>query len=136
MSSESGVTATDASRLEANKRVVQRFFDEVANGTVDGLGVLDELVAEDYVQHNPHAAPGREGLREFFRYILALPVSQRITKEGSLAVNLIAEGDFVVRQDIRTNGMLIDVYRLENGVLVEHWDAFRQNPGEEPIPGL
>jgi predicted SnoaL-like aldol condensation-catalyzing enzyme len=129
-------TETNEDRREANKRVVERFFEQVPNGTVDGLGVLDELVAEDYVQHNPHAAPGRDGLREFFSYILTLPVSQRITYEGSLAVNLIAEDDFVVRQDIRTNGMLIDIFRLEDGLLKEHWDAFRQNPGEEPIPGL
>lgn len=121
---------------EANKLVVERFFHEVAHREDGDFSVMDELVAEDYVQHNPNAGQGREGLREFFTYILTLPREQRITPELSLTVNLIAEGDFVVRQDIRSNGMLIDVFRVKDGVLIEHWDAFRPLPGEPPLPGL
>jgi predicted SnoaL-like aldol condensation-catalyzing enzyme len=122
--------------IEENKAVVERFFTEVAHSHDGDLTGLDEFVAEDYVQHNPNAGQGREGLREFFRYILTLPEDQRITPNGSLTVNVIAEGDLVVRQDLRTNGMLIDVFRVEDGMLVEHWDAFRPLPGEPPLPGL
>jgi predicted SnoaL-like aldol condensation-catalyzing enzyme len=53
-----------------------------------------------------------------------------------VVVNLIAEGEFVVRQEIRTHGLLLDVFRVRDGLLREHWDAFRPDPGTERIPGF
>ena len=115
---------------ERNKQVVARFFDEVVMGPGDNLDLLDELVAEDYYQRNPHAGQGREGLRAFFEKLLPLPA------RGPETVNLIADGDLVVRQAIREQGMLIDVMRVQDGMLVEHWDAYRPNPGTERLPGF
>ena len=46
---------------EENKRLVRRFYEEIDKGNI---GILDELVAEDYLDHNPapfpSAASGRE----------------------------------------------------------------------------
>ena len=55
------VTAQSLTELEANKQLVSRLF-EVIYGTGDNLQILDEVVAEDYVQHNPLAG---EGARAF-----------------------------------------------------------------------
>jgi predicted SnoaL-like aldol condensation-catalyzing enzyme len=129
-------TVAEAGRLERNKLVVRRFFEEVVQGTADDLDVVEELVAEDYLQHNPHAGQGREGLRDFFVHILSLPLSERLDPRETLQVNLIAEGDFVVRQELRTNGMLVDIFRVQNGRLQEHWDAYRPAPGTDRLPGL
>jgi predicted SnoaL-like aldol condensation-catalyzing enzyme len=129
-------TVAEAGRLERNKLVVRRFFEEVVQGTADDLDVVEELVAEDYLQHNPHAGQGREGLRDFFVHILSLPLSERLDPRETLQVNLIAEGDFVVRQELRTNGMLVDIFRVQNGLLQEHWDAYRPAPGTDRLPGL
>jgi predicted SnoaL-like aldol condensation-catalyzing enzyme len=129
-------TVAEAGRLERNKLVVRRFFEEVGQGTADDLDVVEELVAEDYLQHNPHAGQGREGLRDFFVHILSLPLSERLDPRETLQVNLIAEGDFVVRQELRTNGMLVDIFRVQNGRLQEHWDAYRPAPGADPLPGF
>ena len=52
--------------VERNKKLVERFFREVPYGPGDNLDVIDELVAEDYVQHNPLAGQGREGVKRFF----------------------------------------------------------------------
>lgn len=41
----------------------------------------------------------------------------------------------VVRQEMRTRGMLVDVFRVRNGLCVEHWDAYRPDPGTDRIPG-
>jgi predicted SnoaL-like aldol condensation-catalyzing enzyme len=49
---------------------------------------------------------------------------------------MIAEGEYVVRQEIRDHqykGMLVDIYRVKDGQLVEHWDAYRPDPGSEPM---
>jgi predicted SnoaL-like aldol condensation-catalyzing enzyme len=119
--------------LARNKRVVEHLF-EVIYGNGDDLDVLDELVAEDYIQHNPQAGQGRAGLKRFFAELVPLP--PWLDASGAVTVNLIAQGDLVVRQEIRTHGMLVDVFRVRDGLCVEHWDAFRPDPGTERIPGF
>ena len=52
---------------EDNKALVRRFYEEIDKGNID---VLDELVAENYIDHNPPpfpVAPGREGLKQAFK---------------------------------------------------------------------
>jgi len=48
---------------EDNRALVRRFYEEIDKGNID---VLDELVAENYIDHNPPPFPvasGREGLK-------------------------------------------------------------------------
>lgn len=120
--------------LERNKAIVRAAFDIIYGTSVEDIAKIDELVAEDYIQHNPSIAQGREGLR---RLLLAIvPGPKPLDPRDTLSVNLIAEGDMVVRQEMRKNGMLVDIFRIENGRLQEHWDAFRFTPGAERIPGF
>jgi predicted SnoaL-like aldol condensation-catalyzing enzyme len=53
---------------EANKALVRRFYQEIDNGN---LAAMDELVAEDYLDHSPPPfpglLPGREGLKQIFK---------------------------------------------------------------------
>ena len=94
--------------LEKNKRAIARLF-EVLYGVGDDLDVLDELIAEDYIQHNPLAGQGREGVKRSFKEKL-IPLPYRLEPRE---VNLIAEGEFVVRQEIRRHrysGMLVDIF--------------------------
>lgn len=120
---------------ERNKQLVRRHF-EMVFGDGSDLSPIDEDVAEDYVQHNPAAGQGRAGLRRFFTETLPLPLPPELGAEGTLEVNLISEGEFVVRQEIRENGMQIDIFRVRDGLLAEHWDAFRPNPGFERPPSF
>jgi len=76
---------------EENKRLVQRFYEEIDKGNLD---VIDELVAADYVDHNPPPfpglPPGREGVRQAFKIFWeATPGHHNIEDQ-------IAEGDKVV----------------------------------------
>jgi predicted SnoaL-like aldol condensation-catalyzing enzyme len=119
---------------EKNKQVVAKLF-EVLYGVGDDLDLLDELVAEDYIQHNPLAGQGREGVKRFFKEKL-IPLPYRLEPRE---VNLIAESEFVVRQEIRAHrysGMLVDIFRVEDGLIREHWDAYRPDPGTERMPGF
>jgi len=120
-------------KAEANKRIVERFIEEVPLG--GNLDALDDLVAEDYMQHNPRAGQGRAGVRRFFAELEEL-LGDGLHPDGDREVNLIAEGDFVVRQAIRDNGMLVDIWRVRDGMLVEHWDAWRPAEGYERLPGF
>jgi len=121
------------SSIEQNKALVQRFYEEIDKGN---LGILDELVAEDYVDHNPSPFPsdvsGRERLkRDFKLFWEATPGYHRIEDQ-------IAEGDKVVTRltsygkhegDLpgapRTGNDMkmtsITIHRIANGKLVEKW---------------
>jgi predicted ester cyclase len=118
---------------EANKAIVRRFYQEIDKGNLD---ILNELVAEDYLDHNPPPFPGlgsgRAGLKEAFKlFQVATPGQHHIEDQ-------IAEGDKVVTRltsvgkhegDLpgapRTGNDLkmtsITIHRIAGGKLVEKW---------------
>ena len=118
---------------EQNKALVRRFYEEIDKGNI---GILDELLAEDYIDHNPppfpNLPPGREGVKQSFRmFQQATPGYHRIEDQ-------IAEGDKVVTRltsfgkhegDLpgapRTGNEMkmtsITIHRIANGKLVEKW---------------
>ena len=118
---------------EENKALIRRFYAEIDKGNID---ILDELVAEDYIDHNPPPFPGlakgREGLKQAFRMFWeATPGYHHIEDQ-------IAEGDKVVtrltsygkhERDLpgapaTGNEMKmtsITIHRIANGKLVEKW---------------
>jgi ketosteroid isomerase-like protein len=119
--------------LEQNKALVRRFYEEIDKGNI---GILDELVAEDYIDHNPPPFPnlptGREGVKESFR------IFQQATPGSHHIEDQIAEGDKVVTRltsvgkhegDLpgapRTGNDMkmtsITIHRIVNGRLVEKW---------------
>jgi predicted SnoaL-like aldol condensation-catalyzing enzyme len=127
-------SAAQGSKTEHNKQLVQRLFAIIYGTSLDDIALVDSLVALDYVQHQPRATQGREGLKAFLRIIV--PEPKELSPKNTISVNYVAEGDYVVRQEIRKEGMLVDIFRVENGLLKEHWDAFRFAPGVKRIPGF
>ena len=119
---------------EENKAIVRRFYDEFASQ--GNLSLADELVAEDFVDHNPGVpdiAPGREGMIQVFTAFRSAIPDMRMTVEDQ-----VAEGDRVVSRatvsgthqgelmGIPATGKsfsigIIDILRLEGGKIAEHW---------------
>lgn len=118
--------------MGGNKETVKRLYDEVLNGR--DLTVLDELVLEGYLEHDPLAGQGsgRQGLRDRFNMLIQA-LDPHFTIE-----DVVAEGDRVVVRwtnsgtnvgdflGIPATGRTfsipgIDIYRLEDGRLAEHW---------------
>lgn len=118
---------------EENKALVRRFYEQIDKGNI---GILDELVAEDYIDHNPPPvpglAPGREGVKHAFRMF------QQATPGYHHIEDQIAEGDKVVTRltsygkhegDLpgapKTGNEMkvtsITIHRIANGKLVEKW---------------
>lgn len=120
--------------LEHNKTLVRRLFKIIYGTSLADIQKIDGLVAVDYIQHNPRALPGREGLKTFMKIIV--PEPKELDPKDTLRVQYIAECDLVVRQELRRNGMLVDIFRVENGLLKEHWDAFRFAPDAKVVPGF
>ncbi|MCC7509285.1 MAG: nuclear transport factor 2 family protein [Planctomycetes bacterium] len=104
-------------------------------GLVEGdEAVINKYVAADYIQHNPHAEDGRAGLIKFVREMQKAPAAQRITIK---VVRLFQDGEFVVaHSDVWLGGPLavFDVWRVRDGMLVEHWDCMQAQP-EHSVSG-
>ena len=76
-----------------------------------------------YIQHSAHIEPGREGL---FNLVKSTPATLKY--EPGL---IVADGDFVIVHGrfsgigLPVNWIAADILRIENGILVEHWDVIQ-----------
>lgn len=102
-----------------NKQTVVRLFDAFRAGDVDAF---DELITENYVQHNPQAANGLQAVKDFFRPVG--PVDVEVHR-------IIADGDIVAAHShYKTFNMAgVDIWRFnEDGKAIEHWDVLQSIP--------
>ena len=107
------------SDLERNKRTVERLFEAFRSGDTDAF---DDLIVEDYVQHNPQAGNGLQAVNEFFAPVGPVDVD---------VYRVIADGDLVVAHShYKTFGMAgVDIWRFdESGMIIEHWDVLQTVP--------
>jgi predicted SnoaL-like aldol condensation-catalyzing enzyme len=115
---------------EANKRTVREFLDLAFNGRRPEEAA-ERHMGSTYTQHNPAAGDGRDAFIEFATGLNAqFPELQLEFKR------LIAEGDFVC---VHAHGKMtpddrgvaaMDIFRLEDGKVVEHWDVSQPVPEE------
>ena len=115
------------SPVETNKALVHTFYREVIGQQNKELA--DQLVTEDYIQHNPMVKTGKEGLMETLAFLKQMP---RPDNPVNPIVRTIAEGDYVaLHLSVNLGGIqrvVIDLFRLEDGRLAEHWDAIEDHP--------
>jgi steroid delta-isomerase-like uncharacterized protein len=117
---------------DTNKEIVRRLGVEPWEGN---LGVIDELVAPDYIGHDP-AQPdmqGPEGIKEFITGYLAGFPDGRITIDGQFAAgDMVAtrwtgrgthQGELMgippTGKQVTVSGITIS--RVKNGKVVEEW---------------
>ena len=119
--------------IEENKATVLRWFAELDRGNLD---IVEELIADEYVDHNPalpNLPPGREGVRQYVRMLKsafpdATHTIEEISAEGDKVMTRVsARGTFlgeILGYQPNLNVIQISgtaVHRVENGWLVEHW---------------
>jgi predicted SnoaL-like aldol condensation-catalyzing enzyme len=116
--------------LDASKRVVRSFYEESFNDG-DPDGAVERYVGDRYVQHNPQAADGPEAFIGFVKWIRGEYPEIHIDIK-----RMIAEDDFVVTHsnlqhspEDRGNAV-VDIFRVENGKIVEHWDVVQPIPDQ------
>jgi predicted SnoaL-like aldol condensation-catalyzing enzyme/ketosteroid isomerase-like protein len=114
-------------KQERNKALVLEAFDTLFNKR--DYVAAERYWSPDYIQHSAHIAPGREGL---FNLVKSLPP----TLKYEPAV-IVAEGDFVIVHGrfsgfgAPANWIAADILRVEDGVLVEHWDVIQDEATAE-----
>jgi predicted SnoaL-like aldol condensation-catalyzing enzyme len=112
---------------ERNKRLVLTAFDTLFNKR--DYQAAERYWSPNYIQHSAHIAPGREGL---FNLVMGSPPTLKY-EPGTI----VAEGDFVIVHGRFSgtgqpvNWIAADILRIQDGVLVEHWDVIQDEAQRE-----
>jgi predicted SnoaL-like aldol condensation-catalyzing enzyme len=119
--------AADAKQMEENKKIVAAFYDAALNKK--DFDAASKYLGARYTQHNPGAADGPDGLKGFIAFL-----KDKFPNNRSEIKRIFADGDYVivhvhaVREPGTRGNAIVDIFKLENGKVVEHWDVV------QPIP--
>ena len=112
---------------QQNKSFVLEAFETLFN-TRDYVAA-ERYWSPSYLQHSAHIPPGREGL---FELVKAAPDTLRY--ENGL---IVANGDYVLLHGRFSgigqpaNWIVVDIVRLEDGQLAEHWDVIQDEASKD-----
>ncbi|MGH8260983.1 MAG: nuclear transport factor 2 family protein [Steroidobacteraceae bacterium] len=117
----------DTAREAANRRLILAVYEQVL-GPLESSRV-DELFAPGYIQHSPLAATGAAGLKAFLDWARAHSPHakhhlKRLFTDGD---HVIAHVHVVIHPGDRGNAV-VDIFRIENGKVAEHWDVAQEIP--------
>ena len=118
-------------RLHANKQVVYHIIRDLLEA--GHWEMADQFLSEDYIQHNPNAASGRESVVTYFTKVLKVEPKEIPAKMRMKITSVTAEGDLVVVTYPRLvkdaalpkggyTTTWFDMWKIVDGKAVEHWD--------------
>ncbi|MEM9854966.1 MAG: nuclear transport factor 2 family protein [Pseudomonadota bacterium] len=120
---------TDLEQTEANKALAVALVEDVLMGK-DPAKITEYISAESYAQHNPAIADGLDGI---------IAAVEEFTAQGNMFVYtdihaVFGEGNFVLTvSEGEWSGQthaFYDLFRMESGMIVEHWDVIQPVPTE------
>lgn len=115
------------SKQKQNKALVLEAFDTLFNKR--DYASAEKYWSPNYIQHSAHIEPGSEGL---FNLIRSIPPTLKY-EPGVI----LAEGDWVIVHGrfsnigLPVNWIAADILRVQEGILVEHWDVIQDEATEE-----
>lgn len=120
-------SAASFAEAEKNRLLVVDFYDRFFNR--HELGAADQYIGDVYIQHNPLFADGPEAFTGAFK-----DAFKKFPQRQNKIIRSAANGDLVYLHVHRTmnpgerGDAIVDIYRVENGKIVEHWDVIQQVP--------
>jgi predicted SnoaL-like aldol condensation-catalyzing enzyme len=123
----SPASATDAATQEANKKTVLEFYEMGLNRK--DFDAAAKFIGPRYVQHNPTAPDGPEGFKALLNIL-----REKFPDSHNEVKHVFADGDYVILHvhSVREKGSrvraIVDIFKLEDGKIVEHWDVVQDVP--------
>jgi predicted SnoaL-like aldol condensation-catalyzing enzyme len=127
------VQGAGAQQQETNKKNVVEFYEKALNQK--DFEAASRYLGPRYTQHNPGAADGPEGLKAFIQFL-----REKFPNSRSEIKRVFADGDNVIvhvhaiREPGTRGRAIIDIFKLENGKIVEHWDVAQDIPEKAANP--
>lgn len=121
-----------ATELSGNAKIVADYLETVFNQK--DLAKAETFWGDDMIQHNPTMPNGLEVPRGFIQS----PDAQAMSYERGV---IMQDGDLVMVHGRYNNWsgktmIAVDIFRLENGKVVEHWDVMQEEvPANESANG-
>ncbi|UWG95537.1 ester cyclase [Dehalobacter sp. DCM] len=120
-------------KFRNNKEIIKVLIDTVFNQ--HDLSIVDEIMREDYIQHNDEIPQGRAEFKRFFEQTF-----QSIPDFRYDTIHLVADGDIVATYNTNTGTPIgkwlgqpptgnrfmfhvVDIFRIQDGLIAEHWDC-------------
>ena len=123
---DGATTITNLDETEANKALAVTILEDVLMG--QNPNNIVNLIAEDYIQHNPQIGNGLQGIQDAVAFL----TSQNNMFQYNTIHKVIGEGNFVLTVSEgtwnNTSNAFYDLFRMENGKAVEHWDVIQPVP--------
>ncbi len=113
-----------------NIELVRKFIDEVFNA--HDLSRLDEFMWDDYMQHSVEAKDGKAGFKEFCEGFFQLEPYMDVKK-------MFESDDDTVAVFFKCSfkgghaAKVVDMYRIRDGKLAEHWDVVQQLTEDDAV---
>ncbi len=118
---------------QANLDHVLGLFAHVL-GPMDS-GAVDRFIAPEYIQHSQLAPPGRDALKAFLDMIREqTPQAVHDVKRAFVDGDHVTVHYHVRRWPDDRGWAVIDIFRLESGMIVEHWDVLQDVVEGGPNP--
>lgn len=117
--------ATDLGKTDENKSLVKGFVEDILMGGNPDK-ITEYISTEKFLQHNPAVADGLDSLGKALQAMAEAGTPMTYTKNHML----LGEGDFVLTvsegQFLGNHVAFYDLFRVENGKIVEHWDTIEE----------
>lgn len=116
-----------ANNPHTNKEIATAFFEAIVNAK--DFDLASQYIGKVYIEHDPEGEDGATGLKHYIEFLQSnFPESHVTTKR------VISDGDYVLfhvhsvlTPDTRGQA-IVDIFRLDKGKVVEHWDVTQQIP--------
>jgi predicted SnoaL-like aldol condensation-catalyzing enzyme len=117
----------DEALTERNKAIVRDFYTTVLIGR--DVEAAQRFLRPDYIQHNPQVPTGLKGFMDTFRQRFAQKLPPDYHRE---LLNVVGDNNIVVvfvrqtwtgRDGQHHQALGFDMFRVQDGMIAEHWDA-------------
>ncbi len=121
------------SQTERNRAVVAHFV-QLFYAERNVRAAFETYVVPNYIQHNPNIPDGRDAAIAFLEPMFSNPGARFDIKRVLVDGDLAAVHLHGCTQPGSRGGAVVDMFRLENGLIVEHWDVLQPIPAESINP--